>query len=82
MSEEDEINFKNEKYCHICNKEHTDLNSKDRNHNHFTGKCKGSAHLTCNTTFYYENSLQLFFHNLREYDSHFITQELGKLIKR
>ena len=58
----------------ICNEEHKDLYSKVRDHDHFTGICTRRAHLTCNTNFYYEKCLQVFFYNLRGYDSHFIIQ--------
>ena len=54
MSEEDKINFKNEKYCHIHNEEYKDLSSKVRDHDHFTGKYTGSVYLPCNRKFYYK----------------------------
>ena len=53
-----------------------------RDHDHYTGKYKGSAHKTCNTKFYYEKSLNVFFHNLKGYDSHFLIQEIGKFNKK
>ena len=45
-------------------------------------KYKGSAHKTCNTMFYYEKSLNVFFHNLKGYDSHFLIQKGGKFNKK
>ena len=53
-----------------------------RDHDHYTGKYKGSAHKTCNLNFYYEKSLNVFFHNLKGYDSHFLIQEIGKFNKK
>ena len=41
-------------YYYACNAEYRELNSKVRDHDHFTGKYTGSAHLTCNTKFCYE----------------------------
>ena len=38
----------------------------------------GSAHKECNTKFYYKRKLNVFFHNLRGYDSHCLIQEIGK----
>ena len=53
MTEKDEENFKNEKYCHICNKNYNkNYNQQVRDHDHFTGKYMGSAHKECNTKFY------------------------------
>ena len=53
-----------------------------RDHDHYTGEYKGSAHKTCNTKFCYEKSLNVFFHNLKVYDSHFLIQEIGKFNKK
>ena len=50
---------------------------KDR----YSGK-KGSAHKTCISKIYYEKSLNVFFHNLKGYDSHFLIQEIGKFKKK
>ena len=44
---------------------------------HVTGKYRGSAHTDCNLT----NKIYVIFHNLRGYDSHLITQEIGKFNK-
>jgi len=83
MTGKDEENFKNEKYCHICNKKYKiGYKQQVRDHDHYTGEYNGSAHKTCNTKFYYEKSLYVFFHNLRGYDSHFLIREIGKFKKR
>ena len=42
----------------------------------------GSAHSECNKKFYYEKRLNVFFHNLRGYDSHLLIQEIGKFNKK
>ena len=42
----------------------------------------GSAHSECNKKFYYQKQLNVFFHNLRGYDSHLIVQEIGKFNKK
>ena len=57
MTEEDEENFKNEKSCHICNKKYkNNYNKQVRDHDHFTGQYKGSAHRECNTKCTYEKN--------------------------
>ena len=51
-----------QKCCHICNlKYKPDVKEGEiiRDHDHYTGEYKGSAHKTCNTKFYYEKSLNL-----------------------
>ena len=83
MTEQDELDFTNAKCCHICKvKYKNDKEEKVRDHDHYTGKYKGSAHKTCNSKFYYEKSLNVFFHNLKGYDSHFLIQEIGKFKKK
>ena len=42
----------------------------------------GSAHRECNTKFTYETQLNVFFHNLRGYDSHSLIQEIKKFNRR
>ena len=59
MTEQDKLDFASAKCCHICNVNYKP-NVKEgeivRDHDHYTGKYKSSAHKTCNTKFYYENS--------------------------
>ena len=72
MTKEDEANFKGSDECHICNKKYKkDYKDKVRDHDHRTGKYMGSAHRECNTQFFYKRKLKVFFHNLKNYDSHF-----------
>ena len=42
----------------------------------------GSAHTECNKHFYYERKLNVFFHNLRGYDGHFLVHAIGKFGKK
>ena len=79
MTEKDKVNFKASNTCHICNEKYKkDYKDKVGDHDHYTGKYMGSAHKEGNTKFYYEGKLNVFFHNLRGYDSHFLIQEIGK----
>ena len=83
MTKDDEETFKNERFCHICNKKYLKgYKEQTKDHDHYTGKYMGCAHSICNKGFYYEKRLNVFFHNLRGYDSHFLIQEIGKFDKK
>ena len=49
-----------------------------RNHCHITGEYRGSAHKDCNINLELNNEIPVVFHNLKNYDSHLIMQELVK----
>ena len=84
MTKEDEKEFQKAKECHICNKKYTDKDIQVRDHCHITGKYRGSAHQECNLKLRVnpeEVKIPVIFHNLRGYDSHFIMQEIGAIVK-
>ena len=82
MTDNDELSFRLEEKCHICNKKYTDKDIRVRDHCHITGKYRGSAHQECNLKLRVnpeEIKIPVIFHNLRGYDSHFIMQEIGSI---
>ena len=84
MTKGDEIEFKKADECHICNNKYTDEDIRVRDHCHITGKYRGSAHQECNLKLRVnpeEVKIPVIFHNLRGYDSHFIMQEIGAIVK-
>ena len=84
MTQDDEEEFQKAKGCHICDKEYTEKDIKVRDHCHITGKYRGSAHQECNLKLRLnpeEIKIPVIFHNLRGYDSHFIMQEIGAIVK-
>ena len=84
MRKDDEEKFKKAEECHICNKKYTDKDIQVRDHCHITGKYRGSAHQECNLKLRVnpeEVKIPVIFHNLRGYDSHFIMQEIGAIVK-
>jgi len=66
--------------CHICKKtikkydndrrSAKQTNYKVRDHCHVTGQYRGPAHNECNRKFYVPRKINVFFHNLKNYDSH------------
>ena len=45
---------------------------------HITGKYRGSSHRDCNINFKLNRKIPVVFHDLKNYDSHLIMQDLGK----
>ena len=85
MTGEDEKAFKKATHCHICEKKYKVDDVTVRDHCHVTGKYRGSAHQTCNLKLQISAEkikIPVVFHNLKGYDSHFIINELGELIKK
>ena len=85
MTDNDELSFKLEQKCHICEESYKDKDIRVRDHCHITGKYRGSAHQECNLKLRLnpeEIKIPVIFHNLRGYDSHFIMQEIGAIVKK
>ena len=84
MTKDDLDAFEKATECHICNKQYTSEDIRVRDHCHITGKYRGSAHQECNLQLRInpeEIKIPVIFHNLRGYDSHFIMQEIGAIVK-
>ena len=82
MTEDDEEKFQKADRCHICEQKYEENDERVRDHCHITGKYRGSAHKHCNLNFQITDKIPVIFHNLRGYDSHFIIQEIGEIIKK
>ncbi|XP_068761891.1 uncharacterized protein [Montipora capricornis] len=54
--------------------------TKHKERKHFC-MYRGSAHQDCNLNFRLTEKIPVIFHNLRGYDSHFIMQEIGEIVK-
>ena len=80
LSNKQQITHDNAEYCHICKnvfgkkKNHV----KVRDHDHYTGKYRGAAHLKCNLRYPTQKDIPVFFHNGTNYDFNLITNELAK----
>lgn len=82
MKDEDDENFKQANECHICNKKYRKTVKRVRDHCHVTGKYRESAHEVCNLNFKLIDKIPVIFHNLPGYDSHFIVQQIGEIVKK
>ena len=81
MTKDNEKEFQKADKCHICEKEYNKTDVRVRDHCHVTGQYRGSAHQDCNLNFRLTEKIPVIFHNLRGYDSHFIMQEIGAIVK-
>ena len=82
MTKDDEEEFQKADKCHICEKEYNKTDVRVRDHCHITGQYRGSAHQYCNLNFRITDKIPVIIHNLRGYDSHFIMQEIGEIVKK
>ena len=78
MTKEDDGDFEDSTKCCICDNTYADANAKVKDHCHITVKYRGSAHRDCNINVKLNHKISIVFHNLKNYDSHLIMQELGK----
>lgn len=80
MTQRDHLSFKVESICHICGGDKfTPEDEAVRDHEHFTGEYIGKAHRSCNLLRRRDrDSVTVFFHNLKGYDSHLLMQKFGK----
>ena len=67
--------------CRICGE---DMGAdRVHDHDHISGAFRGIAHKACNLALNYGNfKLPVFFHNLANYDAHFILQRAGAYDKK
>ena len=71
--------FKKSINCWISDNDYFDNDVKVRDHYNITGKYKGSAHRDCNINVKLNHKVPVVFHNLKNYDSQLIMQELSKI---
>ena len=71
-------NFKNFTKCWIYDNAYFNGDVKLRDHFHITDKYIGSVQGGCNVNLKLNHKFPVVFHNLKNYDSHLIMQELGK----
>ena len=80
FTEEDRKQFNKASDCWICG-EYLG-NDRVRDHCHFTGRYRGSAHNSCNLKYRKPKNISVFFHNLSGYDSHLFIKKIGSSNKK
>ena len=78
MTKDGDDDFENSTKYWICDNVYIEGDVKVRDHCHITGKHRGSAHRDSNVKTKLNNKTSIVFHNLKNYNSHLIMQELGK----
>jgi len=64
-------------HCNLCKTEFTSRNIKVADHHHLSGRFRQSICNTCNLKLQMPKFVPCFFHNLSNYDAHFIVRQLG-----
>ena len=81
LTAEEKINYNDQKYCYICEKEFGTIDKKNykvRDHCDYTGKYRGAAHNVCNLRYKVPEEIPVVFHNGSTCDYHFLIKELVK----
>ena len=78
MTVADERSFKSNNKCRICEELFAKGDNKVRDHDHITGRYRGSAHKDCNVNLRFTKKIPVIFQSLRDCDSHLIVQESSK----
>ena len=83
MTEEDVVKFRKAKHCEMCKIKFTEVSQKYRDHDHLTGRMRMILCNRCNLTYAKTKfEMNIFFHGLSNYDSHFLIQELHKIYSK
>ena len=78
MTVADERSFKSSNKCRICEELFSKGDNKVRDHDHVTGRYRGSPHKDCNINLRFIKKIPVIFQSLRDCDSHLIIQEISK----
>ena len=78
MTKEDNADFRYSTKYWICDTTYVEDNVKVRDHSHMTRTYIGSAHRQCNINVKLNHKIPIVSHNLKNYGSHLIRQELDK----
>ena len=75
LTPDEEASFQSAIICSICKKSLDEKRARD--HDHISGKFRGSAHISCNLKYKQSKKIPVIFHNMKNYNGHHIMTELG-----
>ena len=78
MTKKDNDDFENSAKCWISDNDYIANDIKVRDHCPTTGEYRGFTNRLCNINIKLNYVISVVFHNLKNYDSHLIMQELDK----
>ena len=76
LTEEQKYLIRQTNICILCEKSFENESDKRIDHDHLTGKFRSVLHNNCNLKYRIPNKIPIIFHNLTNYDEHFIIQSL------
>ena len=68
-------------YCHVCEKSFAPNDTRLRDLCHLTGRYRGPVHSNCNLNYKDSYCIPTVFHNLSDYDTHFIIKDIATAYK-
>ncbi|XP_025158000.1 uncharacterized protein LOC112589332 [Harpegnathos saltator] len=77
LSQEQCAAFYSATHCRICEKSFAVGDIRVHDHCHLTGQYRGPAHSNCNLNYTDSYYIPIVFHNLSDYDAHFIIKEVA-----
>ena len=77
LTETEQKEHTDSKLCYLCKEGFSVDNPKVRDHDHFSGKYRGSACNKCNINYTTPQFIPVYFHNLSGYDAHLFVKHLG-----
>ena len=88
LKKEQQESHENIKICYICKEKFENKCVQDkkyckvRDHCHYTGEYRGAAHSICNLKYSVPKKTSIAFHNVSNYDCHFIIKKLAEEFKK
>lgn len=77
LNEDEQAHFDSAMTCHICGLPFIDTDIKVRDHDHLRGNYRGPSHQICNLRYQDSRTIPVIFHNLSNYDAHFIIKDIA-----
>ena len=78
---EDQKAFESAEKCHICEQPFKEGDKRVRDHEHRNGSFNAASHNACNLNYQESFNIPVVFHNLTNYDAHFIIKQVANEIE-